>query len=222
MISDVIKINERVEIEVTRRGKPEVYPSRIESLEDSGILLAAPLRGGLVQPIPIGGEVKIVVPYQDSIYAFNTTVLARREGHIPYILVRWPEELSQANRRGYFRLDVLLNMTYAILPKGVNKGELPIPNKSGLIKNLSGSGLLAWIKNEHDLIHGSELLVDIHLPVASGQVTARVVRKTTIPDDPENRIAVGLHIEKIASKFRDEIIRYLFQEQRERRSKGIL
>lgn len=222
MIQEIIRINERVEIEAVVRGKQETYPSRIESLADEGIILAAPLRGGVVEPIRLGAEIKVIVPYQESLYAFQTTVLGRREGRIPYIVVGWPTELSGANRRAYFRLDVLLDMDYAILDPQRKQGELAIPAKRGLVKNLSGCGLLAWVDCEPDLHHGSELIIDLHLPDISGSVIARVVRKEQIPDDPEGRVAVGLNIESMAPSFRDQIIRYLFQEQRERRSKGIL
>ena len=222
MIQEVIRINERVEIEAEVRGERENYPSRIESLTEGGIVLAAPLRGGVMEPIRIGAEIKVVVPYQDSLFAFPTTVLSRWEGRIPYLVVGWPQELSGANRRAYFRLDVLLNMDYAILDPDRNEGELATPAQRGLIKNLSGCGLLAWVDDDPDLRLGSELTIDIHLPEVSGTVIARVVRKEHIPDDPKGRVAIGLNIESMAPNFRDQIIRYLFQEQRERRNKGIL
>jgi c-di-GMP-binding flagellar brake protein YcgR len=66
------------------------------------------------------------------------------------------------------------------------------------------------------------LLVDIHLPETSGTTIARVVRKEPIPEDHRGRVAVGLQMEDISPTFQDEIIGYLFQQQRERRSKGIL
>lgn len=222
MIQEVIQINQRVEIEAVVRGKRQVYPSRIESLDEQGIVLAAPLRGGVLEPIRLGEPVKVVIPHRDSLYAFATAVVSRREGRIPYLVVEWPAELSAANRRAYFRLDVLLNMDYAILDQDRKPGELAIPAQRGLVKNLSGCGLLAWIDDEPALHHGSELVIDIHLPEVSGSVTARVVRKEPIPEDPRGRVSLGLDIETITPGFRDQIIRYLFQQQRERRSKGIL
>ncbi|NLJ25753.1 MAG: hypothetical protein GX354_10125 [Firmicutes bacterium] len=222
VMEEIIRVNQRVELEAVVRGEREHYPSRIEILDDNGIVLAAPLRGGVLEPLRIGDPVKITIQHKDSLYEFETSILGRRSGHIPYLVVKWPTGLTAANRRAFFRLDVLLNMDYAILGSEQVLIEPPIPEKRGLVKNLSGCGLLAWVEDEPDLHRGSRLLVDIHLPETSGTTIARVVRKEPIPEDHRGRVAVGLQMEDISPTFQDEIIGYLFQQQRERRSKGIL
>ena len=221
-MEEIIQVNQRVELEAVVRGERQCYPSRIEILDGSGIVLAAPLRGGVLEPIRIGDQVKITIAHRDSLYAFETAVLGRRSGHIPCLVVQWPAELTAANRRAFFRLDVLLNMDYVVLESEEALIEPPIPEKRGLVKNLSGCGLLAWVEDEPKLRHNSLLLIDLHLPDMSETIIARVVRKAPIAEDHRERVAVGLEIEEIASTFQDEIIRYLFQQQRERRNKGIL
>ena len=222
VMEEIIQVNQRVELEAVVRGEWQSYPSRIEILDDNGIVLAAPLRGGVLEPVRIGDQVRVTIPYKDSLYGFETSVIGRRTGQIPYLVVGWPTGVTAANRRAYFRLDVLLNMDYAVLESEEQLINPPLPEKRGLVKNLSGCGLLAWVEDEPSLHHGSRLLIDIHLPEISGTVIARVVRKAPIPEDHRERVAVGLEIEDITPAFRDEIIRYLFQQQRERRNKGIL
>ena len=204
MMKEIIHINQRVELEAYVRGEWRRYPSRIEGVNDQHNLLAAPLKGGILEPVSIGSTVRATIVHKDRVFEFETVVADRRSSGIPYLVVEWPEELRVANRRAFFRLDVLMN------------------KKPGLIKNLSGSGLLAWVEDEPELISGSRLVVDIHLPEESGTVLARVVRKEQVPDDHRGRLAVGLDIEEITPAFQDAIIRYLFEQQRERRSKGIL
>jgi len=223
VIKQIIQVNQRVDLEAVVRGQREVYPSRIESFNEHGIVLAAPLRGGVLEPVRIGDTVKVTIATRDRLYAFETSVLNRQEGRIPYLIVEWPTELQTANRRAYFRLDVLLNMDYAILDPEDSSAELAVPANRGLVKNLSACGLLAWVDDESKLLHGSRLLIDIHLPeTTTGTIIARVVRKEPIPEDPRHRVAIGLEIEDISPTFQDQIIQYLFQQQRERRSKGIL
>lgn len=222
MMKEIIHINQRVELEAYVRGEWRRYPSRIEGVNDQHILLAAPLKGGILEPVSIGSTVRATIVHKDRVFEFETVVADRRSSGIPYLVVEWPEELRVANRRAFFRLDVLLNMNYALLESEGGLDELPTPEKPGLIKNLSGSGLLVWVEDEPELISGSRLVVDIHLPEESGTVLARVVRKEQVPDDHRGRLAVGLDIEEITPAFQDAIIRYLFEQQRERRSKGIL
>lgn len=222
VMEEIIQVNQRVELEAVVRGEWQCYPSRIEILNDSGIVLAAPLKGGVLEPVRIGDQVKVTIPYKDSLYGFEASVIGRRTGQIPYLVVGWPRGVTPANRRAYFRLDVLLNMDYEVLESEEELAKPPLPEKRGLVKNLSGCGLLAWMEDEPGLHHGSRLLIDLHLPEISDTIIARVVRKAPIPEDHRERVAIGLEIEDITSAFRDEIIRYLFQQQRERRSKGIL
>ncbi len=222
VIEEIIQVNQRVELEVLVRGEWQCYPSRIEILHDSGIALAAPLKGGILEPVRIGEKARITIPYKDALYGFETSVLGRQSGNINYLIVGWPTSLTTANRRAYFRLDVLLNMDYAVLESEEAIIDPPIPEKRGLVKNLSACGLLAWVDDEPNMRRDSLLLIDIHLPDVSGTVIARVVRKEMIEEDEKERVAVGLHMEDVSTAFQDDIIGYLFQQQRERRSKGIL
>ncbi|NLA58318.1 MAG: flagellar brake protein [Firmicutes bacterium] len=222
MMKEVIQVNQRVELEAFVRGEWRRYPSRIEGVSDRLILLAAPLKSGVLEPVSIGSPIRAVIIHQGRVFEFESVVVDRHRGDIPYLVVEWPQELTVANRRAFFRLDVLLNMNYALLESEEEVEELLIPQKPGLIKNLSGSGLLVWVEDEDGLAIGSRMVVDIQLPEASDIVLARVVRKEEVPDDHRGRVAVGLDIEEINPAFQDAIIRYLFEQQRERRNKGIL
>ena len=222
MMKQVINVNQRVELEAYVRGEWRRYPSRVEGVNEQSILLAAPLKGGVLEPVSIGSRIRATIVHQDRVFEFESVVVDRNRGNIPYLVVEWPQELRAANRRAFFRLDVLLNMNYALVGSEEEVEEVPIPEKSGLIKNLSGSGLLAWVEDEEELTIGSRMVVEIQLPEESGTVLAKVVRKEEVPDDHRGRVAVGLDIEEISPAFQDEIIRYLFEQQRERRSKGIL
>ena len=221
MIKQIIQVNQRVDLEAVVRGQREVYPSRIESFNEHGIVLAAPLRGGVLEPVRIGDTVKVTIATRDRLYAFETSVLNRQEGRIPYLIVEWPTELQTANRRAYFRLDVLLNMDYAILDPEDSSAELAVPANRGLVKNLSACGLLAWVDDESKLLHGSRLLIDIHCPRRQLALSLLGGAERANSRRPKASVAIGLEIEDISPTFQDQIIQYLFQQQRERRSKGI-
>jgi len=222
MMKQVIQVNQRVELEAFVQGEWRCYPSRIEGVDEQHILLAAPLKGGVLEPVSIGTTIKATIVYRDRVFEFDSVVVNRRRGDVPCLVVEWPQELRPANRRGFFRLDVLLNMNYALLAADEEVDELPVPEKEGLIKNLSASGLFAWIEDEEGLDIGRRMVVDIQLPETRDTVLGRIVRKEKVPEDHKGRVAVGLEIEQITPAFQDAIIRYLFEQQRERRSKGIL
>lgn len=223
MRKDVIQVNQRVELKATVRGERKIYSSRIEAIEEKGIALAAPIRRGLPEPVHVGDLVEIIIFTDDNLYGFTSSIVELRNEKVPLIVVRPPEKLEKVNRRSYFRLDVLLNMNYAVLPPEEELNDsFSTLNKRGLVKNLSGNGLLAWVEDEPGLEEGSLLAIELFLPEGSEYLKARVVRKESLKDDPRERVAIGLQIESLRRGGRDRIIRYLFQQQRERRSKGLL
>ena len=156
--------------------------SRVEGVNEQSILLAAPLKGGVLEPVSIGSRIRATIVHQDRVFEFESVVVDRNRGNIPYLVVEWPQELRAANRRAFFRLDVLLNMNYALVGSEEEVEEIPIPEKSGLIKNLSGSGLLAWVEDEEELTIGSRMVVE---STAGGKRhgAGKVVRKEEVPDD---------------------------------------
>ena len=72
-------------------------------------------------------------------------------------------------------------MDYVLLESEGEVEELPIPEKSGLIKNLSGSGLLAWVEDEDELTIGSRMVVDIHLPAKAEPCSPKLSAKKRCP-----------------------------------------
>ena len=139
VIKQIIQVNQRVDLEAVVRGQREVYPSRIESFNEHGIVLAAPLRGGVLEPVRIGDTVKVTIATRDRLYAFETSVLNRQEGRIPYLIVEWPTELKRPTG-GRISFDVLLNMDYAILDPEDSSAELAVPPIEGWLRTPALAG----------------------------------------------------------------------------------
>jgi len=68
------------------RGEREHYPSRIEILDDNCIVLAAPSGEECWSHLGLVIPVKITIQHKDSLYEFETSILGRRSGHIPYLV----------------------------------------------------------------------------------------------------------------------------------------
>jgi c-di-GMP-binding flagellar brake protein YcgR len=212
--------NQIVTIEIPPEGPRAQYASRVEALDNEGIVLAAPLEGNEVVPLFTGQRLAVVVAYGRSGEArrFITTVLWQRSHPLPLIKVARPERIERVQRRRFFREDVLL--------RGFCRRSTQIePPVAMVTRNLSGGGALVRVRLRggpewlRQLQRGGHLWLELHL--ASGLPLESLARIVRLHLEVE-AVDLALEFENLPELERERLIKYLFRLQREALRKGLL
>ncbi len=242
-LESILSINDNVYLEVLDGpvgGKN--FVTRVEDITKDSIVLAAPFdrERKVYVYLRNGTRVRVSFPKKDAIYQFNAKISDSRTGRLPFVVISKPKEILRFQRREFVRLDDIIRVSYKIAVsedmkvkyKLVDRKELndiELGSKedrflNGFTKNISGNGMLLVIKKDIAKI-GNLLEISFTLPGREKRfnVVGEIVRiADEIRVDYPDEIGVGVRFVKINEKDRTEIIRYIFDKQREMIKKGLV
>ncbi len=243
MAKSIIKPGDKIDIrlieEIGEKGKDSdevrVYRSQVYDVLKDGLLeISMPTRGGKIILLPLGVRFDFVFYSKGSMYRAEGTVKERyKKDNLFILVVEMKSQLEKCQRREYFRLECSLDMKYYhIADEDAEKKsaeeifdfireefELFEIEKAGTVMDISGGGMRFVSDEKSD--EGSYILIVMKL---EGQVinkqfylVGKVIHsgKTAASSEKyENRILFILK----DSKVREEIVRYIFDEERRMRS----
>lgn len=217
---DLPKINQKVELKVLAGPFAAAYSTYIDDMEADEISVARPMVGG--EPVPLAGGDSVRLEYAvagAARVAFVTRVAALEHRGVPVVVLAMPEpaRVERYQQRDFVRLEATLNLMYYVthFPDGS-------PRPTGLIqsrtRDISGNGAQILCPEPYPL--GTRL--DIHLEVDGRtlHVVGEVIR--AVKELGPKEYWLGVRFMGLEERDRDTIIRYIFNEQRERRRRGLL
>ena len=211
----ILTLGQRLEIffENNEDGTPG-YTSRVEDILEDEIVVAMPVDERLVPVIPHVGENLYVLAGGDGChYRFFSVHRShgRHDGRIPVLRISLPEVAERFQKRGLFRILVNLIATVRLVDAD---GTIDTPKRVPVV-DLSGSGMsFVWSKT---VPVDTEAALEINdIPgVGTIELMTRVMRSTRIEREDDTPIYhVGVKFQGISRSLRDQIVRYLFQVQR--------
>lgn len=211
----ILTLGQRLEIffENNEDGTPG-YTSRVEDILEDEIVVAMPVDERLVPVIPHVGENLYVLAGGDGChYRFFSVHRShgRHDGRIPVLRISLPEVAERFQKRGLFRILVNLIATVRLVDAD---GTIDTPKRVPVV-DLSGSGMsFVWPKT---VPVDTEAALEINdIPgVGTIELMTRVIRSTRIEREDDTPIYhVGVKFQGISRSLRDQIVRYLFQVQR--------
>ncbi len=213
-----IRINQPVEIELNYTSGINTFKSRVEGISDDNIVIAAPMLNG--QVIPVKNGINMRVSYLDNIalYTFDSIVLSSNLRPVPTLTLDKPGSLKRVQRRNFVRIDARLPMVFTLLKENLESGS---EDYDATTIDVSGGGLMFSTDcslHLHDILEVKLALTDNVYVTALGKVV-RIVEKK---QQDKHTFSVGLEFSIIEEGERDKIIRYIFNQQRELRRKGLL
>ncbi len=207
-----------------------VFISEFEWAEDDGLaIIAAPIHEGIIYPVPAGAVIDVFFGYKlnnargMNMYKLRARVRGRRVIDNIALLEIIPEgEIEKIQRRRYFRFDCSAAVYYRALAfSGKDESGQDEEYKRALAVDLSGCGMRMLTAERLEL----NTLLEIEIKLndnMSLKLPGRVVRVTPIENNDSFKYEEGIWFKKIDSKHREEIIKYIFQEQRKLRKKGLI
>ncbi|WP_374712150.1 flagellar brake protein [Symbiobacterium terraclitae] len=211
-------INQRVTIFIPQGPWKGRYSTYMEAVDASTIRVAHPMFGSALVPLMPGDEVVVEYLEGGDRIGFEATVVQRANDATPGLILTRPEPstIRSLQLRDFVRLDVSLPIEYVLSGTHREEGG-KVQLKPGRLIDLSGGG--AQIVTEEEFPVGTRLDLVIHLPKQLIPAEAEVVRRAT---DSEGPVRLGVRFSAIEERDREQIVKYIFAEQRRRRKKGLV
>lgn len=207
-----LRINQRVEIKISQKGAYSgCYPSRVEDISPSRIVLAAPLKGQKMVPLEEGELITVEYCGSSAVYSFTTRIVGMGKDHFPTITVEFPQMIRRWQRRSFLRMKAALPVT--LTPVKTDGSITPPPIYQMETINISGGGLM--LKSPIRFPEGESLELEILLP-QRGVVEAlgKVVRVEEKKGGNSPYYLLGIEFTVIKEADRQKIISYVFELQR--------
>ncbi len=243
MVSEIIQLGNKVELclmsqieQEKKSGKnARIYKSSVTDIfENEDLELSMPLESGKLVLLPVGARFEFVFYSQSGLFRGAGEVKDRYKTQNRYFIrVSLKSQLHSYQRREYYRLPCMIKMAYYDLTQGqafniapehyyklVDAPQIGMTRKEGQIIDISGGGarFITSRINKQDSYILIEAQLKSAVDVKDYLIPARILASKEAPKDKEkfeNRAEFIINDRKI----REEIIRYIFDEERKNRIK---
>lgn len=242
MLSDIIAVGQVVEIEAVKEESEEqnlgelkkTYRTKVfDVLSEDQLEIMMPIEKGKVILLPVDGQFDLCFYTAKGLYQCYARILDRYKSNNVYIVVaELTSSLKKRQRREFYRLGCALEVRFRPLSKeeiaAAEQGMFrpdPLnttPLQEGVVADISGGGMRFTAQTRCDT---GALIYCSYALAMKGQekeyhLVGRVLHAQELEKKPgfyENRVQyVNLDVDD-----REEIIRYIFEEERRQRHKAV-
>jgi c-di-GMP-binding flagellar brake protein YcgR len=212
------EVNQRVYLKVLKGPFASTYSTYVEEKSDQAFAVVHPWIGSRPLPLAPGDVLRVefgMVGYAKV--AFPTSVLAMQTRGIPVLLlaVPQPKEVERYQQRDFVRIQASLPVKYGEI---AHPDQVPKSLGASQTRDLSGSG--AQIRCDKVYLPGNLMHVELVVSGRSVRCVGEVIR--TVEEMREGQVWVGIRFLRLVENDRERMIRFIFQEQSERRRRGLL
>ena len=246
-IAEIIQPGDKVDISFVQnverakkdQSMPKIYKSQVLDLKENGNLeISMPVERGKLVLLPLGIRMEFIFFSKGTLYRAVGQVRERYKRENVYMLeIELKSQISKYQRREFFRFPCIMDMNYytieeqeAALKTGEAlfielqeaEGKSRDREYAGRIVDLSGGGLR--FRTDQKLRENQYVLFEIHLQNENldkqyyiiGTIISCIKTEKT-PETPYEARAKFLITD---SSVREEIIRFIFEEERKARQRG--
>lgn len=237
MLSKFIANGNRVELQSLDRWKgneeitPKIYVSRVlDIMSEDSLEIEMPIEQSKLILLPIDSEYEVIFYGESGLYQCYARITDRYKSNNVYVLVlELISDLSKYQRREYYRFSCAIEMSSRALTEEelqpiVNNEpyqlQVGLPMNKCVIVDISGGGLR--FTSEQCYEPGSLLVCTFSLVVGGKRKQYEVLGKVLSAKKPEYKPQVMEHRMEyfhLNVHSREEIIRFIFEEERKSRKK---
>jgi c-di-GMP-binding flagellar brake protein YcgR len=200
-----------------------VLVSELEWIESNDTLyIAAPIHEGLVYPIRVDTLMNLYFYCENELFTCSSVVISRYiKDNLPMLNIRATSSLEKIQRRQYYRFQHTLTVEYKIVETPSSETNEPIPFYKGITRDIGGGGVSILVMEKAEL----ENLVECRLNISEEKQVSffgNVVRVTKLKNEEKYNYNIGVSFSKIENRDREEIIKFIFQQQRKLINKGLI
>lgn len=238
MISKYVEPGDKLELVLLEHDKNKddesgkrVYLSKVNDiLSEDRLEILMPIEKTKLILLPVDAEYDMAIYSKNGLYQCFVRVIDRYKSDNMYLLVvELTSNLRRNQRREYYRFSCALEMCSRSLEneevESIENDQMyslvpGLPLKRSVIVDISGGGLR--FISEHKYEEGSLIYCSYHLLVNGTRKLYELVSKVLEVKPVENRKGVFEHrvqYVNISEGIREQIIRYIFQEERKNMKK---
>ena len=207
----------RLELELLNKDGERIgstYVSQLlETQEDDCLVISSPIFEARLIFIPLQAQIRLnFMHFKYGLLGFSAVVIKREyRDNIAILIIQPQGELIRIQRRNHFRMDHMANALVWV--NGKDDKEDRKSAVKAVTKNISGSGMC--IVTEIDIPKSTEISIEFDLSECI-KVSAKcvVIRNHTFEVKNSKSYELGLHFTRLSQKDQDNIIRYIFEQQR--------
>lgn len=211
MVNLDLKVNSRIEVVADEKS----YKALIIDIEDDNIKINIPVRNDEYLMLYKDDKIEIN-SYLDDGKCFNyycNVISKGKDNNVIYYKLTLPYDVRRVQRRNFFRVNLLEEVTYKNITNKTEKEIEELPYKSGIMIDLSGGGLKVRTKEK---LKGNDIIVmRIKMTGIEVKLKGQIVRIETSID---NNFLYGVKFLDITEMESDKIIRELFEIMRKQRA----
>lgn len=214
-----MKIGERLAIILLNNNGDEedcLISQLLEFIDDDIMEIGMPISEGRLIPLRINSRIKVIYYKDNGQYCFSAKVLSRRKGAIHSLRIQVLSDVKKIQRRDYFRLNTIVPIKVCYDDAKEESGYRCI---DAFTLDISGGGLR--FASKYDFSGLKSLMCQLNLREKILSVNARIVRNSSVYNE-DYSFEVGVEFINIEQKVREEIINYIFDEQRRLMRKGMI
>lgn len=211
MVNLELKVNSRIEVIVDEKS----YKALIIDIEDDNIKINIPVCNDEYLMLYKDDKIEIN-SYLDDGKCFNyycNVISKGKDNNVIYYKLTLPYDVRRVQRRNFFRVNLLEEVTYKNITNKTEKEIEELPYKSGIMIDLSGGGLKVKTKEK---LKGNDIIVmRIKMTGIEVKLKGQIVR---IEASMDNNFLYGVKFLDITEMESDKIIRELFEIMRKQRA----
>lgn len=239
MVSKVISVGNKVEFTKVQAAhsnnenshiKKKVYVSQVsEIVDDTRIKVGMPIENGHIVAVSPNTRLDACFYTTKGLYHGRVVVVERlKEDNLYMMVVELQYELKKFQRRQYYRLSCTMDLQYKIMDEDeiemfVKDGEVPPSDqvmglKDGVALDFSGGGIRFITHEKHN--KNDMMYVKLKITYDDGCREYLLVAKVIASAEGKNgrqNFENRVEFVELESKIREEIIRYIFREERRQR-----
>lgn len=209
-----LKVNSRIEVVVDEKS----YKALIIDIGDDSIKINIPVRNDEYLMLYKNDTIEINSYLDDGkCFNFYCDVISKgKDNNVIYYKLSLPYDIRRVQRRNFFRVNLLEEVTYKNITNKTEKEIEEIPYKSGIMIDLSGGGIK--VKTKEKLEDNDIIAIKIKLTGIEVKLKGQIVRMEEAID---NKFLYGIKFLDITDSESDRIIRGLFEIIRKRMANNI-
>lgn len=224
---EMVKQKNRVEDDSEQKVS---YVSQIMDMDSELLTCAMPIYEGHIVPLEKGSEYEVLFYSKTKTYSGICRIVSRgKEGNIFICQLKLLTNLSKFQRREFFRLpctmDVQLKyMTDIDILSYIEKNIMPdksgSSSENGVTVDISGGGIRVLSNRRYE--KGDFVALDFALRRTSGVNRIRIpgqIVQSSKSDNNKWKYDQRIQFKAISNDIQEEIVKYIFEEQRRRRKK---
>lgn len=216
---DNLKIGTRIQLVKSYDNREIMYPSQIlDNMDPNILVVSGPIKNNNIVFMHKGDLVKVVYNVKEKgMHYFNAKVISRNYSSIYTIKIKKVSEVKKIQLRRYFRLPYTIKVKKQF--EFIDNGTAEILNEVCKTTNISGGGMELSCNYNHVL--GDEIYCSFKINDSLINVRATIIRINEI-DSFNFKYSLGVSFKDIEEGTREKIIKYIFEQERILRLKGLI